>query len=489
MESESEFMGWKGRVTYEIFVQSFCDSNGDGVGDLQGVISRLDYIKSLGAGAIWLMPIHPSSTYHKYEVDDYYEVDPDFGSLEDFRMLIKEAHQRDIRVLIDLVINHTSWDHPWFREAIKDPQSPYYSYYVWEDLRKVKNEISSRDRSYDTDQLSQWHKVEGSDKHYYGFFYKTMPDLNFDNPRVRDEIENVGKFWIEQGVDGFRLDAAKYIYREHEMDKTLEFWRDFGKRMRSHKADIFLIGEVWADRNTIAPFHQGLDACFNFDLSFLIVDILKENDSTADLIETFLETERLYEVENSDFINATFLKNHDQNRLLSELNGHVQKARQAAAILFSLPGSPYVYYGEELGMSGEKPDEFIREPVIWGEDDPMNPTWMDPKYSRSGDFPSVEAQENDPGSMLNYYRKLIKVRNSNAPLTDGVLIPVDTANNSVISFKRIKGDETILIYHVVGEGVSITPPKYRKILFSTGEFSKSETGFRLEQNSSLYLLI
>ncbi|RYF77405.1 MAG: alpha-amylase, partial [Cytophagaceae bacterium] len=215
-------------VHYEIFVRAFCDSNNDGIGDLNGVTQKLDYLSDLGISAIWLMPINPSSTYHKYDVTDYYGIDPEYGTIDDFRRLIDEAHKRGIAVLMDLVIHHTSIKHMWFQEAAKGPDNPYRSFYKWMLPDEIKRRnLATRDITADSDERSPWHYAPGTNarsattEKYYGMFWSGMPDLNFDHQPLREEIYKIVRYWLtDVGVDGFRLDAARHLYREAEEPKN-----------------------------------------------------------------------------------------------------------------------------------------------------------------------------------------------------------------------------------------------------------------------------
>jgi glycosidase len=199
-------------IVYEVFIQSFRDSNHDGIGDIPGLISKLDYIRDLGATAIWIMPVHPSPSYHKYDITDYYAIHPDYGTMPDLEHLISEVHRRHMKLIMDLVINHTSSEHPWFVASASSPDNPYHDYYVWRDFASVQDEINKKTTTFDSDNLTQWHKWKDAEDHYYGFFWKGMPDLNFDNPAVRQEVFKIGKFWLNKGIDGFRMDAARHIF-------------------------------------------------------------------------------------------------------------------------------------------------------------------------------------------------------------------------------------------------------------------------------------
>jgi len=206
---------WPRGITYEIFVQSFADSNGDGIGDIKGMISKLDYLQELGVEGIWLMPMNPSPSYHKYDVSDYYDIHPDYGTLADFKNFVMEAHKRNIKVVMDMVLNHSSNQNPWFKEALKDEHIKYWDYYVWTHKNDPKVQPATVTSADGTQRRvrSNWSAAENSDYLYFSHFGRNMPDLNFDNPKLQQEIFKVGKFWLsEAGVDGFRLDAARHVF-------------------------------------------------------------------------------------------------------------------------------------------------------------------------------------------------------------------------------------------------------------------------------------
>ncbi|MCS6832546.1 MAG: alpha-amylase family glycosyl hydrolase, partial [Flammeovirgaceae bacterium] len=265
---------YKKAIFYEVFVQSFADSNGDGIGDLEGLRNRLDYLTELGITALWLMPIHPSPSYHKYDVTDYYDIHPDYGTKEDFKRLVNDAHQRGIRVVIDLVLNHTSAQHPWFEVSKKDKKNPFRDYYVWANYDSIAKEIQKKEITLDSDNLTQWHAPDGNkqaDEYYYGFFWSGMPDLNYDNPKVRQEVFNIGAYWLtEMGVDGFRLDAAKHIFPDDRPEDNHAWWVEFRREMEKVRPDVFLLGEVWDKTEVVAPYLKGLTSVFNFDLALAI---------------------------------------------------------------------------------------------------------------------------------------------------------------------------------------------------------------------------
>lgn len=453
---------WPNGVNYEIFVQSFADGNGDGKGDFKGLTAKLDHLTELGVGGIWLMPIMNSPTYHKYDVSDYKSIHPDYGTIEDFKKFVEEAHKRNIRVLVDLILNHTGSDHPWFKEAIKDKNSKYHNYYVWAKKDSIRSQIAKKQISFDSDNITQWHAVNGDTTadHYYGFFWGGMPDLNFDNPDVKAEFVDIGKFWLtEMKVDGFRLDAAKHIFPTDRAKDNHEFWVWFRDEMKKIKPDVYLVGEVWSKASDVAPYLKGLPALFNFDLGYAITSAVSTGRDTSGLITEYKKIIDFYNSSTSDYIDATFLKNHDQNRILSELHDDEQKARMAASILLTLPGTPYIYYGEEIGMKGLKPDEYIREPYIWDKDhkDPAQTTWEEPRYSTEKTVVPLAVQKADPKSMYNFYKDLIGYRNDSEALTYGVIELAPVAMNEVISFYRTKGNDKLFVIHNISD-VEVTFP-------------------------------
>ncbi|MBY0432920.1 MAG: alpha-amylase [Cyclobacteriaceae bacterium] len=476
--SEPKKDAWPNGVNYEIFVLAFADGNGDGKGDLKGLTARLDYLQDLGVGGVWLMPIMPSPSYHKYDVTDYKGIHPDYGTVEDFKKFVEEAHKRNIQVIIDMIMNHTGSDHPWFQEAIKGKGNPYRDYYVWANKDSISEAISKKEISLDSDNIQQWHPVGDDEKgeHYYGYFIGGMPDLNFDNPKVKDEFIDIGKFWLnEMGVDGFRLDAAKHIFPTDRATDNHAFWIWFREEMTKIKPDVYLVGEVWSKAEEVAPYLKGLPALFNFDMGYAITSVVQQGKDTIDLVKRYKDINDYYRSITPDYVDATFLKNHDQNRILSELDDNEQKARVAASILFTLPGTPYIYYGEEIGMKGKKPDEYIREPFIWDEDgkDPMQTKWEEPKYSTSATVKPLSLQKNDPLSLMNYYKRWIAYRNGSDVMTIGTLSPSPFKITEVVSMIRSLGESKRLALHNISD-VEVTVSLAEAGEFSAVEFSTAE---------------
>lgn len=450
---------WPNGVMYEIFVQSFADSDVDGIGDIPGMTSKLDYLSNLGVEGVWLMPINPSPSYHKYDVTDYYGIHPDYGTLEDFQKFINEAHKRHIRVIMDLVVNHTSSQHPWFRKAVASDTSSYRDYYVWADPDSIRNQIAKKKNTLDSDNMTQWHQAPGKKDYYYGFFYRGMPDLNYDNPEVRKEIIKIGQYWLNMGVDGFRLDAAKHIFPDERAQDTHLWWQEFGDSMRKVNPEVYLVGEVWGDATLIAPYLKGLSSMFNFDFYHHMDDLMKSEKDNG-IIEDLIETQKKYEQVNPDYIDAIFLNNHDQNRLLSNVGGNVSKARVAASLLLTLPGMPYLYYGDEIGMLGKKPDPEIREPFLWDYDSKAKEQtkWIEGKNSNDNTVVPLAKQIHDPSSLFSNYKSLIHLRNDNQTLQKGNLEPLPLDSALVAYSRGYNGDTLIVINNVSSRSIRVGTP-------------------------------
>ncbi len=485
---------WPKGVTYEIFVQSFCDSDNDGIGDIKGMTSKLDYLKDLGVEGVWLMPMSPSPTYHKYDVTDYYGIHPDYGTTEDFKEFVKEAHKRGINVVIDLVLNHSGSDHPWFKESAKDPKNPYREYYVWAHKDDPITKIEGKTTGDDSHNTKHWHSIEGSDYKYYGYFWGGMPDLNFDSPKVRQEAYKIGTYWLKEiGVDGFRLDAARHIFTDDRQEDNHRFWEEFRSEMQKVKPDVYLVGEVWADSKIVAPYTKGLPALFNFEMSWAILKALQQGEGDSLAIK-HKKIMNFYSNVNPEFVDATILSNHDQNRIMSEVNGDVNKAKLAAALLFTLPGSPYIYYGEEIGMKGKKPDEQIREPFLWDvkSKDDCRTSWLEPQYNTDQTTAPVAVQASNKNSILNHYKTLIKVRNDSKALTYGNIEPVNIENKAISAFVRTNGAESVFVLHnVSGTDVSVNVPanlkNYKKVLFKNGNSELLKNEVKLPAFASIIL--
>lgn len=442
----------RGATCYEVFVRSFADGNGDGIGDLKGLTEKLDYIndgnprsaRSLGARCIWLMPVAESPSYHGYDVSNYYRVDLDYGTNVDFKRFMAEAHRRGIRVLVDMVLNHTSDQHPHFLAALRDTTSPYRAWYRWS--RTKPPELNPWGQS-------NWHRSPVRDEWYYAFFSDHMPDLDYDTPAVRAEAKRIARFWLEEmHVDGFRLDAIPYLVEEPghivHSSGTHAVLRDYAAYVRKVNPQAYTVGEVSDSTAPMLSYYPDqLDANFAFEVADSIIAGVKRGTARGILPAV----QRIQDAVPPDRM-APFLSNHDQPRVRTQLGGDIRKARVAAFVLLTLPGVPFVYYGEEIGMTGTKPDERLRTPMQW-------------RAGQSGGFSrvrawealqpdsmqiTVEGQEHDSTSLLAFYRRLIHLRAANRALGAGRLVPLATSDPAVLAYIRRQGSEQVLVIANVG---------------------------------------
>jgi Glycosidases len=444
--------GWtRGATCYEIFVRSFRDSDGDGIGDLNGLTRSLDYINDgnprtqtdLGARCIWLMPVAESPSYHGYDVSNYYKVEPDYGTNADFRRMVAAAHRRGIKVLVDLVLNHASSEHPYFQEALRDTASPHRQWFRFASTKPTSKGPWGQD---------VWYKSPVRDEWYYAVFWSGMPDLNYETPAVRDEASKVARFWLkEMGVDGFRLDAIPYLVESGDTlahtHATHEVLRRFAADVRRTSPHAFTIGEVWDSTGTILSYYPNeLDAHFAFPVSDAILEAVRSG-APGKLVPEVLRFQRALAYDRW----SPFLRNHDQTRTLTALGGDPARARLAAEILFTLPGLPFVYYGEEIGMTGDKPDERLRTPMQWTAN-ASGFTSGKPWETLQNDTSTanVARERADSGSLLTVYRRLIHLRARNAALATGELIPLMASNGGVLAFLRRDPAGVVLVVANLG---------------------------------------
>ena len=429
---------WNNTVFYEIFVRSFYDSNGDGIGDFNGIVQKLDYLQTLGVTGLWLMPINPSPSYHGYDVTDYFTTNPKYGTLNDFKNLLSEAHKRGIRVIIDLVLNHTSDHNPWFIDS-KDPNSPYRTWYIW----------SATDPGYAGPWVEKvWYPANGG--YYYAIFSPNMPDLNYRNPEVTRQMENVTKFWLQDvGVDGFRLDAAKHLIEEGSIQQntleTHDWLMGFRTFYKGVNPDAMTVGEISGDDETIlSTYTQGdqLDMVFDFPLAKAYLSSAKSGSGTVAKLNLALANKLI-----PSFRFGTFLSNHDQDRAMSQLGGDIQQAKNAAAMLLMSPGVPFIYYGEEIGMTGKKPDEKIRTPMQWNSEANAGFSSVSPWESVNDgyDMVNVQTESNDPNSLLSYYQMLISFRNKYKALRIGDYYNLTPSKPGFFAEIRTTREETIIV--------------------------------------------
>jgi len=401
------------RTTYEVFVYSFADSDSDGIGDLKGLTDRLDYISDLGFNQIWLMPVCPSPTYHKYDVTDYVNIDPQYGTMEDYDRLISECHQRGIRVIIDLVLNHTSSQHPWFTEAVNyirtlpvgsqidAAECPYAEYY-----------------NFTGNGGSGFASVQGTGWYYEARFWDGMPDLNLDNQAVRDEIDQIIGFWSEHGTDGFRLDAVTSYYTGNP-DKNIGFLKWVNDTANKYNPDSYIVCEGWENQDSYARYYaSGVDSMFDFafaDASGMIAKTLLGNCSARDYGNALEREWQLFQSYQQTAVNAPFYTNHDMGRGAGYYAGDDgRKTKTALAMNLFTTGNAFIYYGEELGMKGSGKDENKRAPMYWSTDAAYAGMTSGPPYMDAFEmkFPSYEEQKDDPYSIYNYVKQAMKIRNA-----------------------------------------------------------------------------
>src|SRR5438093_14895 len=433
----------RGAVCYEVFVRSFYDSNGDGIGDLKGLIEKLDYIDKLGASCIWLMPVAASPSYHGYDVSDYYNVEPAYGTNDDFKRLMKEAHRRGIVVLVDLVLNHSSSEHPYFQAALHDTTSPYRAWYRFSRTPLGKGPWGGE----------AWHRSPVRDEYYYGVFWSGMPDLNYQTPAVRDEAKHIATFWLrDMDVDGFRLDAVPYVVEEGTClagcPGTHAFLREYAAHLRSVKPDAYTVGEVWANIAAMLPYYPDqLTSYFAFELSDSLLSAVRSGSATG-LLTGFLRLQDTLPA----YRWSPFLTNHDQTRTLTALGGDVGRAKLAATLLLTLPGVPFVYYGEEIGMTGDKPDERLRTPMQWSPRSGVGFTTGKPWEAPQADSltTNVAVENRAPKSLLNLYRQLIHLRKQNEALATGTLLPLSTSSAQVAAYLRRTSRRAVLVVANLG---------------------------------------
>ena len=430
---------WTNAVFYEIFVRSFSDSNGDGKGDLNGITAKLDYLQQLGITGIWLMPINPSPSYHGYDVIDYRGVNPDYGTLNDFKNLLNEAHKRGIKIIIDYVLNHTSVQNPWFIAA-QNTQSDKHDWYIW----------SVTDPGYAGPfGGTAWHKNAITGTYYYAIFDKSMPDLNYRNADVSKEMEDITRFWLKDvGIDGLRLDAARHLIEEGKAQSntrsTHAWYQQFYTFYKNINPNALTIGEVWDSVSAMAPYvkNNELDLVFNFNLANAYVNGVRSRN--ANQLRGAVQYDLTYMPFNQY---GSFLTNHDMDRVMSQFSSDMARMKSAAVLYLTGPGVPFIYYGEEIGMTGSKPDEDIRTPMQWSAEANAGFTTGKPWESVHGDYinKNVAAQSLDPNALLPLYRRLVALRKEHSALRQGNYVPIDCGNEYVYAALRTSDTESILI--------------------------------------------
>ena len=504
--SEIKRSKFKEMAVYQIWTRSFCDSNGDGIGDLPGVLGKLDYIKSLGVDGIWFSPIYPSpNADYGYDISDYKNINPEFGTLDDFRQILDGAHERGMMVFMDLVVNHTSDEHEWFKESRKSVDNPYHDYYIWRkgrDNKPPNNWLSNFEGC-------AWEYDEGLDEYYLHIFAKKQPDLNMDNPKVREEVKDIMRFWLDMGVDGFREDVITFIskaeglpngipmpaatgiehYRHgpHLDEYLLEFRRDV-----LSKYDCFVVGEspMMTVDSALSLIEEGkdqkLDMMFNFqhmEADCIMTDWVKTPFSLRKLKGAMSRWQNgLY----GRAWNALYIENHDHARIVDRYGSRdyrEESAKMLAAMYMLQSGTPFIYQGQEIGMTNIELDgiseckdiatfnayrlfkklgfsekrfmklankvsrENARTPVQWSSEENAGFTTGKPWFNINENYRSINVrdEDKDPDSILNFYRSLIAFRKENDVAIYGKYREFYPASNSLFVYERVLGSRRMLV--------------------------------------------
>lgn len=500
MVSSNPKLPWyKNAIFYEVHIRAFSDSNGDGKGDLLGLVSKLDYLHDLGVDCIWLLPMFRSPLKDDgYDIVNYYDIHPDYGKLEDFKVLVDEVHARNMRVITDLVLNHTSDQHPWFTESRRARSNPYRDFYVWSDTDQKYQD--ARIIFLDTE-YSNWTLDETTGEYYWHRFYSSQPDLNFDNPAVADTMIDVIKYWLDIGIDGFRADAVPYLFEREgtnceNLPETHAYLKRIRAMMEAEYPEAIILGEANQWPQDLRPYFGGdpddpsvpgdeMHMAFHFPVMPRIFKALRLSDAT-DIIQIMAETPSI--PYNCQW--CVFLRNHDEltlemvteedrqfmwqtyapdqrmrlnlgirRRLAPLLDNDRRKIELANSILFTLPGSPIIYYGDELGMgdniwlfdrngvrtamqwTGEPGGGFSQAPP----DTFYHPLIDDEVYGYQK--LNVAAQSADPTSLLNKMKQLIAVRRANPVLGAGTNEFLDAGSSAVLAVLRQTGEAAILALH------------------------------------------
>ena len=439
----------KYRNVYQIFTQSFCDSNGDGIGDFKGIISQLDYLNDgnpgggddLGVDALWMTPVNPSESYHKYSVEDYYNVDESFGTLDDFDTLVKECHKRGINVILDLVLNHISYKNPLFLEACEEVKKG--------NLDGKAKYFEFHEKGYYSDEVNT---ISVGDYVCEANFSPTMPEWNLNSDKTKDEFKKIAKFWLDRGVDGFRLDAVKYFDNKHT--KGVDFLKWFVDSCRKIKNDVYLVGEDWDDDFQIKEFYaSGIDSLFAFKFAQSFGEIVDSINMSAgqNLAKKFTSYDKKMSSANPEYINAVFLSNHDQTRIGNALKSKGLAGEKFAANVYMLvPGNSFTYYGEEIGMIAPNTDsdKYYRLPMVFDSEKLPDITVDGASTVEAPRYGGVKQQLADKNSLLNHYRRIINVKLQNPEIARGRITSQQTFNDPAVAGYYIEKDGAkLLVIH------------------------------------------
>ncbi|MCB5360521.1 glycoside hydrolase family 13 protein [Vibrio lentus] len=505
---------WHDAVVYQIYPRSFLDSNNDGIGDLNGIISKLDYLKELGINVIWLSPVYQSPMDDNgYDISDYQAIAKEFGSMEDMKRLMDEAKKRDIKIVMDLVVNHTSDEHRWFEQARSSKNNPYRDYYIWRDARPDGSAPDDQESIFGG---SAWHWDELTQQYFFHLFSKRQPDLNWENPKVQEEVHNMMNWWIDLGIGGFRLDVIDLIGKE--IDKGIT-----GNGPRLHKLlrqmnqatfgnkDLLTVGETWGATPEIAKLYSGQDRnelsmVFQFEhITLTWENGDKWNPIPLDLRE-FKNVLTKWQLELADGgWNSLFWNNHDLPRLVSKYgddkNYRVESAKMLATCLHFLKGTPYIYQGEEIGMTNvafdsldqykdiethnfykvktesgithenmmdaihENSRDNARTPMHWSNQANAGFSGGTPWIELNPNYPEINVEDAlaNPNSIFYHYKKLIELRKAHPAIVYGSFVPVFEEHDKVFAYVReLDGEQLLVVCNFSGESLTLeTPEQYR----------------------------
>ena len=470
---------------YELYLRSFFDGNGDGIGDFKGAERKLDYIAGLGVEGIWLLPIMQSPAYHGYSVTDFFSINPIYGDLKDLRNFLYSAHRRNLKIILDLPLNHTSPSHEWFLKAL-DGERPYKDWYLF---LKDESWLEAR-RHWDKHQV--WTNYFG--QWVYTLFGPGSPDLNYESPSLWQQIKEVLTFWLSVGFDGFRFDAAKHIFDfslekgicEYQHSRNIAFWKEMTSHCRSISPDCTFVSEVWDDARIVDMYSSIFGIGFNFPLAEDLKHSIssRNSDSLVTALKTdlqrFFRSRRSYE-------SGIFLTNHDMTRLVSVMNGNKDLALFAMSLLAVLPGIPFIYYGEELGMEGVY-DEFFNEeqlePFLWYENGyGLGQTeWKALGKNRPHSGVSYENQSVDNNSYYERFKAILDFRKENSWLRFTTIKSIGK-KRELIKIKVNGSDRQAVFYHNLGTSRALMECENEPFLIN-GEIQKRGAKYYLGSLSS-----
>lgn len=532
---------FQNQIVYQIYPRSFCDSNGDGIGDVPGIISKLDYLKKLGVGILWLSPVYKTANADfGYDVSDYYSINSEYGTMQDMLRLIDEAKRKGIRIVMDLVVNHTSDEHEWFQSSIH-PDSPYRDFYYWRKGKKNNTEAPNNWTS--NFGGSAWTYVPEANAYYLHVFGKKQPDLDWHNPKVLDEVEKILRFWLDKGVYGFRCDVINQIWKEDLNDGKKSLWvtgqEKYLMKEENHrilrqiyedvfsKYDCMVVGETYnVDFKNARRFtDKELDLAFQFDTvnsDRFLVPIFKTKFKPKKFKKTFFDWQRELDW------NSLFLENHDQPRSINRF-GDTKKyfkesAKELAMILLTLRGTPFLYQGEEIGMTDYplfQPEEYkdpvnfwlldllpkfhfskkktlqlihncnrdnARTPMQWGKGENAdftsgNETWLpvNPNYPEI----NVEVEEKDPDSILSFYRQLIQFRKEEPALLYGTFEPIKTKGSIMAFYRSYQGEMLFVLLNLTKKNQRL-PHKISSLVGQVLFSNYSHAGFTFKKRLRPY---